>query len=71
MLELKATPRNFTCIVKTIMDKLDPEDKTILTQALNDNDSFPADQLAMQLRNNGFPISGSPIRRHRRGSCSC
>lgn len=70
---LTLTPQNklASCIVRTVYETLDKDDQLILNQALADNDSYPADTLALQLKQQNIQISGSMIRKHRRGGCSC
>lgn len=71
MLNLKPTEKVASCIVRTIYADLTAEDKLIFNQALDDVESYPADNLAHQLKDQNIRISGSMIRKHRRGGCSC
>ena len=71
MLEnLKKPERQSTCIVRTILYKLGPEDYQILTDALGDSE-WSAAALATGLRENGIVIAANSIVRHRKGGCSC
>lgn len=71
MLEnLKKPERQSTCIVRTILYKLGPEDYQILSDALVDLE-WSAQALATGLRENGVTIAANSITRHRKGGCSC
>jgi hypothetical protein len=71
MLEnLKKPQRESSCIVRSILYKLSPEDYQILTDALADS-SWSAQALATGLRENGIIVAPNSIIRHRKGGCSC
>jgi hypothetical protein len=71
MLEnLKKPERQSTCIVRTILYKLGPDDYQILTDALVDPE-WSAAALATGLKENGIVIAPNSIVRHRKGGCSC
>lgn len=58
------------CRVREILNSLEPEDVKILETALSD-DNWTAHGLSNALRERGVRIDDSPIKRHRRGICSC
>jgi hypothetical protein len=71
MLEnLKKPERQSSCIIRSILYKLNPEDYQILTDALVDPE-WSAQALATGLRENGIIVAANSIVRHRKGGCSC
>ena len=73
MLEGLTPPRNKAhyCKVADTMATLNVEDVTILTEALNDRDSWPASTLSTQLRLMGLSLADTTITKHRNQACVC
>jgi len=63
-------PRQWTCIVRTTSETLEPADRKKFDDAMT-NDAWKAEPLAAQLQKLGINISSSTIRNHRKGNCSC
>lgn len=63
-------PRAGYCKVKEILEKLDEDDRNILTNAIDDS-SWVAKQLSKALRERGLLLSDTTILRHRRRECIC
>jgi hypothetical protein len=60
-----------TCSLKWILEQIDEGSASLITEAVNDS-AVNAEQIATAIKNNlNLPISGSCIRRHRRGQCRC
>jgi hypothetical protein len=68
--DLKLKPRNSSCAVRTIINKLEKKDQEILQAALA-NPDWGSSTLARELKARGLSISEHPIYRHRKGECSC
>ena len=73
MLEgLKPPPnRTYYCRVSQVLAELDQADKEILTQALNDIESWPAKTLSNALRERNLSLADTTITRHRQLICQC
>lgn len=73
MLEgLKPPPnRTYFCRVAQVLAELDQADREILTQALNDTQSWPAKTLSNALRERNLSLADTTISRHRQLICQC
>lgn len=67
--ELHAMPGP-KCSIRTVLTKLNPEDHTELTQALQ-TDHIPSAAIARALKAEGHNIGESTVARHRKHGCSC
>lgn len=59
------------CKLNRLMESLEPSDKSILTNALNDQVKWSTHALHVALRKKGFEIGYQSIYRHRKGACAC
>jgi len=73
MLEgLKPPPnRAYYCRVSQVLADLDQADAEILTQAVADEQSWPAKTLANALRERGVSLADTTISKHRKKLCAC
>jgi hypothetical protein len=69
--DLEPPRRQTPCRIRTVLGELDEADCHKLTQALSDNESWPAYTLYKSLNKLGVKISADAITRHRTGVCSC
>lgn len=58
------------CRVRQVLEEMDASDRKILEEAIA-SDKWSAHGLSNALRERGVRIDDSPIKRHRRGICSC
>jgi hypothetical protein len=71
MLEnLEPTVKVLSCKVRKVLEELDPKDRTILENAMND-DKWTAWSLSASLANRGLILNDKAIRRHQLKQCSC
>ena len=61
----------YRCKVATNLKELDTADSEILANALTDDQTWPAQTLATELRKRGVVISDLTIGRHRKQICAC
>jgi len=59
------------CLVRKTLTDLEPKDRELLQQFLNDTDSWPAIQLSRALATKNIALSDKVIARHRLKGCSC
>lgn len=72
MLENLTPPEHSrSCKVGSILAELEQSDKTILTDALNDQVRWSSHALMIALKQRGIQISIHPIINHRSGLCRC
>ena len=73
MLEGLTPPPNKShkCLVREILDTLDQNDQAILTEALADKLTWPANTLSIALRDRGIQIADVTISKHRKQHCRC
>lgn len=72
MLEgLEPEERVYSCAVRTLIGTLEPSDKQILIDALENHQVWTHKALERALRARGLKISEKPLRLHRMESCSC
>lgn len=73
MLEGLEPPVNatYTCKVKTILDDLAIDDRSILEAALADLDKWGHKPLSKALRSRGIEVSDTTLAKHRTGDCRC
>jgi hypothetical protein len=60
-----------SCRIGSILADLDKNDKTILSDALNDPVRWSSHGLMIALKERGISVSIHPILNHRRGICKC
>ena len=58
------------CKVREVLNNLEPSDQEILKKALADP-AWGDKSLEKALNERGIKISDTPIRKHRKGRCSC
>lgn len=72
MLEnMKPTPRNRPCKVRTVMQELEKMDAEILEAAVMDSAKWPIKTLSVELQKHNIVLSENPISKHRARVCSC
>lgn len=72
MLEnLEPPEQSRSCRIGSILSHLDESDRTILTDALNDQARWSSHALMVALKERGLQVSIHPIINHRRGICKC
>ena len=64
-------PKVGLCRVSKIMAELDDSDKAILSAAIKDRQSWPANTLSTALRERGTVLSDGVITKHRNQLCLC
>lgn len=68
--DIEMPARKLPCRVRTVKDELEKSDQEILTDLVM-NLEWPVQTLEIVLRKKGVNLSGSSIRKHRAGNCSC
>jgi hypothetical protein len=69
--DLTPPQRLHSCKVRTLLATMSKEDATILLNAINDHNNWPARTLQNALEARGVILSDLTIGRHRRKTCSC
>lgn len=70
MLEDLVPPEKPKCKVSRIRDGLEPNDRKILDEAL-ENPDWSSFQLARELTRRGLTVSRETLHQHRAGTCKC
>ena len=63
--------KKLPCRVRSVLAELTDNDRDILTQAINDHETWLAKPLCRALRERGIMLSDDAIYKHRKGLCSC
>ena len=59
------------CKVGRVYLALEPADRAVFRNAVEDREAWSAFALERELRINGIPISNDTIQQHRVGNCKC
>lgn len=62
-------PKGPRCTIGILLNELDDIDRKALTKALESH--MTGESIGQALRDEGHPVSGPTIQRHRRKQCSC
>jgi len=60
-----------SCKIATIFEQLDPADRDLLAQYLDDEITWSSNGLSNGLRERGVYVSIHTILKHRKGLCAC
>lgn len=66
-----AKSKVYVCKIATSLQELEPADSKILSEAIVDVRTWPAQTLSTQLKIRGLVISDATITRHRKKTCAC
>jgi hypothetical protein len=66
-----ATDARARCKVKTILDRLEDDDRKLLEGFMEDHELWSSHALSNALKQRDVNVSTNVLIRHRKGNCSC